>query len=223
MKQFFLVLTILVSSLYALAQNDSISRNHELKEVVVKATRPLSKFDTDGIITTVTGTPLQTLETANDILGYLPGITNQNGAIEVIGKGQPIIYINGRKLLNISELDHLPASKVKDVKVINNPGARYGGDVNAVIRISTVKELGDGFSLNSRATAGVRHYFYTKEILNMNYRTGGLDISRMWNMITAKAQVHNIPCRITGVKTNDFQRTIDPQSGDIKCWKEKLG
>ena len=176
MKQFFLVLTILVSSLYALAQNDSISRNHELKEVVVKATRPLSKFDTDGIITTVTGTPLQTLETANDILGYLPGITNQNGAIEVIGKGQPIIYINGRKLLNISELDHLPASKVKDVKVINNPGARYGGDVNAVIRISTVKELGDGFSLNSRATAGVRHYFYTKEILNMNYRTGGLDI-----------------------------------------------
>lgn len=176
MKQFFLALTILLPSLCVFAQNDSISHNHELKEVVVKATRPLSKFDADGIITTVTDTPLQTLETANELLGYLPGVTNQNGAIEVVGKGQPVIYINGRKLRNLSELDQLPASKVKDVKVINNPGARYGGDVNAVIRISTVKDLGDGFSLNSLATAGVRHYFYTKEILNMNYRAGGLDI-----------------------------------------------
>lgn len=176
MKQFFLVLTILLPTLCVFAQNDSISHNHELKEVVVKATRPLSKFDADGIITTVTGTPLQTLETANELLGYLPGVTNKNGAIEVVGKGQPVIYVNGRKLRNLSELVQLPASKVKDVKVINNPGARYGGDVNAVIRISTVKELGDGFSLNSRATAGVRHYFYTKELLNMNYRTRGLDI-----------------------------------------------
>lgn len=187
MKQIILIIAVLISFVYGSAQNDSISnRDINLKEVVVSATKPLSKFDSDGIITTVAGTPLQTLETVNDLLGYIPGVTNQNGSIEVVGKGQPLIYINGRKLHNLSELGQLPASKVKDVKVINNPGARYGGNVNAVIRISTVKELGDGFSLNSRAITGVRHFVYTKEFLNMNYRNGNLDIFTDVEYNTAK-------------------------------------
>ncbi len=98
MKQIILIIAVLISFVYGSAQNDSISnRDINLKEVVVSATKPLSKFDSDGIITTVAGTPLQTLETVNDLLGYIPGVTNQNGTIEVVGKGQPLIYINGRK------------------------------------------------------------------------------------------------------------------------------
>lgn len=176
MKQIFLIIAALIPFGYISAQNDTITRKDELKEVVVKATRPLSKFDSDGIITTVSGTPLQSLKTAGELLGYIPGVINNNGMIEVVGKGQPVIYINGRKLLNMSELDQLSAAKIKEVKVINNPGARYRGDVNAVIRISTVRELGDGFSLANRAVAGARNYFYGKDQLDMNYRTGGLDI-----------------------------------------------
>ncbi len=176
MKQIFLIIAAIISAVYVSAQNDSISRDYNLEEVVITATRPLSKLDNEGIITTVVGTPLQTLETVNELLGYIPGVTNQNGSIEVVGKGQPVIYLNGRKLRNSSELGQIPASKVKEVKVINNPSVRYGSEVNSVIRISTVKELGDGFSLDTRGVAGARHYLYTKEFLNMNYRMKDLDI-----------------------------------------------
>ena len=157
MKQIFLIIAAIISAVYVSAQNDSISRDYNLEEVVITATRPLSKLDNEGIITTVVGTPLQTLETVNELLGYIPGVTNQNGSIEVVGKGQPVIYLNGRKLRNSSELGQIPASKVKEVKVINNPSVRYGSEVNSVIRISTVKELGDGFSLDTRGVAGARY------------------------------------------------------------------
>lgn len=179
MRHIAFVILLAFGLLYANAQNeveDSLSQSRELEEVVIKATRPLSKIDTDGIITTVVGTPLQSLSTAVDVLGYIPGVISSNGNIEVVGKGQPLVYVNGRKLINISELSQIPASKVKDVKVITNPGAKYYGNVNSIIRISTVKEVGDGFSLDSKTTAGIKNYFYATEQLNLNYRTGGLDI-----------------------------------------------
>ena len=81
---------------------DSLSYAKALHEVVVKATKPLTKFEGDGIVTSIQGTPLQNIGTASDILGYIPGVISNNGAIEVIGKGRPVIYINGRKLMNYS-------------------------------------------------------------------------------------------------------------------------
>lgn len=179
MKDFILILTAVFAPLCAMSQNNSIHAgglSKELQEVVVKVTKPLSKLDNDGIVTTIAGTPLQSLENANDVLRYIPGVINSNGSIEVVGRGRPVIYINGRKLINNSELTQLPAAKVKDIKVINNPGARYGGSTDAVIRISTVKELGDGFAFDNRSTLGLRNYIYGKEQLNLNYRTGGLDV-----------------------------------------------
>jgi len=176
MKKIFLIIVTLSFHGYLFSQNDTVPHKHELKEVVVTATKTLSRFDSDGFITTVTGTPLQSLTSANELLGYLPGVINNNGSIEVVGKGQPVIYINGRKLLNMSELDQLSAAKIKEVKVITNPGARYGNEVNSVIRISTVKDLGEGFSLANRAVVGIKDYFYGNDMLDMNFRTGGLDV-----------------------------------------------
>ncbi len=155
---------------------DSLSHAKALHEVVVKVTKPLTKFEGDGIVTSIQGTPLQNIGTASDILGYIPGVISNNGAIEVIGKGRPVIYINGRKLMNYSELSQIPSAKVKDIKVISSPGAQYDSSTNAVIRISTVREIGDGISLDTRATMGVRHYVYGNGQLTLNYRNRGLDV-----------------------------------------------
>lgn len=177
MKQTLLIFALtVVIPFFAEAQNDTISKTKEMQEIVVSATRPLSKLDADGIVTTITNTPLQSLESASDVLGYIPGVISNNGSIEVVGKGKPIIYINRRKLVDYSELKRLPASKIKEIKVINNPGVRYESSTGSVIRITTVKELGDGFSMDTRSTLGFRDYVYGKEQINLNYRTGGLDI-----------------------------------------------
>ena len=146
-----------------------------LKEVAVTATRPLSRIKDDGVITTVSGTMLDKLGTANDVLGFIPGIVNNNGSIEIFGKGSPAIYINGRLVRNYIELEQLSSEKIKDVTVINNPGAKYGSDTKAVIQISTIKEFGEGFALNTKTTIGYLEYLYGKERVGMNYRSGKFD------------------------------------------------
>ena len=49
-------------------------------------------------------------------------------------KGSPIIYVNGRLLRDLSELDQLKSEDIKNVELITSPGARYDASVKAVIR-----------------------------------------------------------------------------------------
>lgn len=165
-----------------------------LKEVAIKVTKPVSRLASDGIVTTVKGTALQEIGTAKDVLGYIPGVISSNGTIEVFGKGTPVIYINGREMRSPIELDQLKSEKIKDIKLITNPGARYEGHTNAVIRITTIKEVGEGFALDSRTTLGYRDYMYGKEQLDMNYRSKGLDIFCMleYDNIRTKGSSINI-------------------------------
>lgn len=151
-----------------------------LQEVVVTATKPLTQFKGDGIMTTIVGTTLSKLGTAKDVLGFIPGVSNNNGNIEVFGKGTPVFYINGRIMRNPIELEQLSSDKIKDITVINNPGARYGANTQAVIRISTVKEFGEGFAIDTKTILGYKDYLYGKEQIGMNYRVRGFDLYGMF-------------------------------------------
>ena len=150
-----------------------------LGEVVVKGSRPLVKMKDDALVTTVEGSYLSKTGTAGDVLGKIPGVISNHGSVEVIGRGTPLIYINGRQMRNQSELDQLSSDQIKDVEVVMTPGAKYDATVKAVIRIKTIRPVGEGFSFNSRTVAGVNHYVYGLEELNLNYRTSGLDIFGM--------------------------------------------
>ena len=150
-----------------------------LGEVVVKGSRPLVKMKDDALVTTVEGSYLSKTGTAGDVLGKIPGVISNHGGVEVLGRGTPLIYINGRQMRNQSELDQLSSDQIKDVEVVMTPGAKYDATVKAVIRIKTIRPVGEGFSFNSRTVAGVNHYVYGLEELNVNYRTGGLDIFGM--------------------------------------------
>jgi hypothetical protein len=150
-----------------------------LGEVVVKGSRPLVKMKDDALVTTVEGSYLSKTGTAGDVLGKIPGVISNHGGVEVLGRGTPLIYINGRQMRNKSELDQLSSDQIKDVEVVMTPGAKYDATVKSVIRIKTIRPVGEGFSFNSRTVAGVNHYVYGLEELNLNYRTGGLDIFGM--------------------------------------------
>lgn len=152
-----------------------------LGEVVVKGSLPLTKLVSDGLQVAVNGSYLATTGTALDVLGKMPFVSRSGSEIEVLGKGTPIIYINGRQVRDRSELDQLSSSDIKSVDVVTSPGARYDSSVNAVIRIKTVAPVGDGFSFSDRTTAGYKHYAYIFEQLNFNYRKNGFDLFGMLN------------------------------------------
>ena len=153
--------------------------NYTLNGVTVKGSRPLVRMRDDAFVTTIEGSYLQKIGTGIDALGHIPGVLRNGDNIEVIGRGTPLIYINGRQMRNQSELDQLSSDQIKDVEVVMTPGAKYDATVKAVIRIKTIRPVGEGFSFNSRMVAGVNHYVYGLEELNLNYRTGGLDIFGM--------------------------------------------
>lgn len=152
-----------------------------LGEVVVKGSRPIARLKNDGVQVAISGTYLSDTGTALDVLGKMPFVTKSGSGLEVLGKGTPLVYINGRQVRDRSELDQLPSSQIKSVDVVTTPGARYASTVNAVIRITTVAPVGEGFSVNDRTTVGYKHYFYLFEQANFNYRKNGLDLFGMLN------------------------------------------
>ncbi len=104
----------------------------------------------------------------------------------MFGRGDAIIYINGRLVRNSSEVGQLASSDIKEVQVINNPGAQYGADVNAVIKIVTKKPVGEGFSLSAYTDNIYNKWFTTTEQLDLKYRTGGLEIFATGNFSHGK-------------------------------------
>ena len=147
-----------------------------LGEVVVKGQRPAFKLTAEGLKTEVENTLLSKVGTAKAVLKNLPGVQQTKDGIEVFGKGAPLIYINGRKLQNLTELDQITSEDIKSVELITNPGAKYDATVGSVILIKTKRPQGEGFSFNTQAS-----YFVSKcpDLalgVNWNYRHKGLDV-----------------------------------------------
>ena len=147
-----------------------------LGEVVVKAYLPVIRVKGDAMVTNVENSVLSKAGSANDVLTKIPGITKKQDAFEVFGKGTPLIYINGRKLHDLSELEQLNSDDIKSVEVIRNPGSRYDATVKAVVRIQTVKRQGDGFGFNLRSSYYQSDNTDLIEQANFNYRHNNLDI-----------------------------------------------
>lgn len=148
----------------------------ELGEVVVRATRPLTTMKGNALVTDVEGSSLAIAGTANDVLTRVPMVIENDGKLEVFGKGAPEIYINGRKVNDLQELSQLNSNDIKNVSVITNPGASYAANVNSVIIIRTKPPKGDGFSGTIRSDNGFHHYFRTGNSIDLKYRTGGLEV-----------------------------------------------
>ena len=151
-----------------------------LGEVEVKGTLPKTKLTAEGLQTSIRGSVLGNVGTANDVLARTPGIIKGQNGIEVIGKGAPLVYINGRKLTDASELTRLQSNEIQSIEVINNPGVQYDATVRSVVRIRTIRRQGDGFSFNLNASDAQSLRWSEGNdpygAFNMNYRTGGVDL-----------------------------------------------
>ena len=104
---------------------------------IIKGGLPNTRLKAGAMVTRIEGTPLAQSGTLGEMLIKVPGMTGSDEAPEVLGKGSPLIYINGRKMRDASELKRLHSEDIRDVEVINAPGAQYDAQVRAVVRIRT--------------------------------------------------------------------------------------
>ncbi len=158
---------------------ESVNKLVELQEVIVKGGLPNTRLKAGAMITRIEGTPLAQSGTLGEMLVKVPGMTGTDEAPEVLGKGFPLIYINGRKMRDASELKRLNSEDIRDVEVINNPGAQYDAQVRAVVRIRTSKQQGDGLSLDVTLANehDLRYNFERPQVKSgANYRKNGVDV-----------------------------------------------
>ncbi len=148
-----------------------------LGEVVVQGERPAHKLGREGLLTSVDGTILSKLGTAEDVLRNIPGVLSKaDGGLEVFGKGKPIIYINNRLMRDASELNELKSQDILSVEVITSPGAKYDASVQSVIRIKTRKVQGEGWGGHLRSSFYQGEMSRTYNAFLWNYRHHGLDV-----------------------------------------------
>ncbi len=149
-----------------------------LGEIVVKSPLPKTHVKGDAMRTTVEGTILEKAGTVSDALAHIPSIeAERDGAVKVLGRGDAEVYINGRRVQDIKELSRLRSDQIQYVDVVQNPGARYAASVKAVVRITLKKSQGDGFSFQEYVGAMYQYGFTITNNLDVNYRTGGLDVT----------------------------------------------
>ena len=148
---------------------------YTINGVEVKGEIPQYKMVNGGITVDVQHSLLHDLGNADDLLSMIPMIQKKNGKFEVIAKGEPEIYINNKKVRDMGELKQLKSVDVKNVDVITAPGARYNAEVNAVIRIKTMKPQGEGLSLMASSETWRNNKWNNYNDLTLKYRTGGLE------------------------------------------------
>ena len=153
-----------------------LPETYMVKGVEVKGEIPQYNAVQGGMTVDVQHSILHDVGTADDLLSMIPMIQGSNGKFEVLAKGEPEIYINNKKVRDPSELKQLKSVDIKSVDVITSPGAKYNAEVNAVIRIKTLKAQGDGLSLMVTSDTWKNNKWNNYDDLTLKYRTGGLEV-----------------------------------------------
>ncbi|MCQ2151382.1 MAG: outer membrane beta-barrel protein [Bacteroidales bacterium] len=156
-----------------------VQDQYMLGEAVVEAQLPRTELKGDAVVTNISGSVLEHAGTAQDLMAKIPGMIQRDGKSEVIGRGEPVYYINGRRVLDPDELRSLMSEEVRAIEVVNNPGAAYGAEIKSVVRIKTIRRQGEGFgfALTSQAKQHLtcKDFEPSWSVLDLNYRKGNLD------------------------------------------------
>ncbi len=196
MRKALLFITILHSvAAYAETEKTDTISSRQLNEVVVKGEKPQVRGE-DGIMVVdlpgiVKDKPVNNILEA---LGYLPGVTNNNGMIWLTGASDVTIILNGEltnmPLQNLYQLLYtMPIDRLKNVEVMYSAPAKYhvnGAVINVVLKTPTPL---DGLQGQIRAGYNQAHYgsyggalaaTYAVEdwTFDLNY---GLSRTKSWN------------------------------------------
>ena len=154
-----------------------------LKEVEVRAKRPLIEQQMDKLVMNVSQSPLAAGSNGNDILRRAPGVRiDKDGNITVNGKGVEIwvdgkpSYLSGDQLKAM--LDGTDGNMIEKIEIISNPSAKYdasgsGGIINIKMKRNMMRGLNGMLSANYGGMyfGDVERYLQMDAVsLNLNYR-----------------------------------------------------
>ncbi|GAB4162092.1 MAG: TonB-dependent receptor [Winogradskyella sp.] len=143
----------------------------QLDEVVITSKKEAIGNKMDKKTYAVSANISQSGGTVLQSLKNLPGITTQEGKIQLRGSDKVLVLIDGKQTAitgfgNQNGLDNIPASAVERIEIINNPSSKYDANGNAgIINIILKKESQNGFNGTLGITTGLGALWERKENL----------------------------------------------------------
>ena len=139
----------------------------QLNEVTVTAQKPLVKVEVDKLTYSLEDDPEAKTSNALEMFRKVPMVTvDGEDKIQLKGSSNYKIYMNGKpsNLLsgeNASDvLKSMPASSIKNIEVITDPGSKYDAEgVGGIINIITTKNALQGYTGTIRTNASTMGSF----------------------------------------------------------------
>ncbi|HSI78795.1 MAG TPA: outer membrane beta-barrel family protein [Lunatimonas sp.] len=133
--------------------------SQNLDEVVIETNKLPIRTNMEGMVITPENNIANIGGTLLDILRNTPSISvSEDGGIALRGSTGINILINGRNSSLTQNLDQLPASAVEEIRIINNPNARFDAEAEGgVIDIILKKGQNMGTHGGAEATLGTRY------------------------------------------------------------------
>lgn len=120
---------------------------NEMQEVNVVAQKPLFEKTSEGTKMNVGQTMLSRSMNATEVITRTPGISIVSGKVNVNGRGEAVLIINGKET-TLESFKSIPAGDIESVEVLTNPDARYDAKGKAVLIVTLKKYARQGYSLN---------------------------------------------------------------------------
>ncbi|TBV27907.1 TonB-dependent receptor [Meridianimaribacter sp. CL38] len=143
----------------------------QLDEVVITSKKEAIGSKMDKKTYAVSANISQSGGTVLQSLKNLPGITAQEGKVQLRGSDKVLVLIDGKQTAitgfgNQNGLDNIPASAIERIEIINNPSSKYDANGNAgIINIILKKENQNGFNGTLGITTGLGALWERKENL----------------------------------------------------------
>ena len=173
-------LSVIFISQFALGQEPEKPR--ELEEVTIKKEAKTFANSNGNIKVDIANSIYNSFSNPMDLLSKLPNIqvSPDKETITVIGKGNPILYIDNQKI-EITDLNSLAVEDIKTIEIINNPSSKYEADGRVVILITRKFSKKEGFKVAVSENASLQKYFNNYFGINASVKNNKFEYKANFN------------------------------------------
>lgn len=159
---------------------DSISNT--LNEVVINQNKKTFTNTNGNIKVDVANSIYNSIPNSVDLLAKLPTVqvSSDKESITVVGKGNPLIYIDNQKV-GMNDLNALAVADIKTIEIIQNPSSKYEAEGRSVILITRKFSKKDSFKTEISEVASFKKNYNNYLGFNSNFKKNKLELKANFN------------------------------------------
>ena len=205
-----------------------------LGEVTVSVRKTLFEKTPDGTRLNVENTLLGKSANAVELLTKTPGVTIAGSRVNVFGRGEAAIYLDGKEI-PFGTYRSLPPGQIRSIEIVTNPSAKYDARAKAVILVTMknryhqglLATLTESYTVGFVPGASLGKHNMNNASLNLDLKNNRFsltgyyanDYGTKWNENRLRTQV----AAASGTFNTDYYYREDSRSQDVHYYRLGTG